>query len=105
MSVQVEETIVSGIFNRYFNIIRNYFPQVICVECKYLPPPSSKFPFSPFCENNISYCFWHHIMLKKSFQDLEYSKQITRVDGRAYSKFEAVERKNQGVLVCLVSPT
>ena len=44
-------------------------------------------------------------MLKKSFKDLEYSKQITRVDGRAYSKFEAVERKNQGVLVCLVSPT
>ena len=39
------------------------------------------------------------------FYLLEFSTQITLVESRAFSKFEAVELKNQGVLVELVSQT
>ena len=45
------------------------------------------------------------MMLKFSFYLLEFSTQITLVESRAFSKFEAVELKNQGVLVELVSQT
>ena len=59
-------------------------------------------PFSPFLKFFI-HCFWHHEMLKNTFLDLELSKQITQVESRAFSKFEAVELKYQGVLVDSVS--
>ena len=42
--------------------------------------------------------------VENSFYYPEFSKQITLVESRAFSKFEAVEFKNQGVLVGLVSP-
>ena len=38
-------------------------------------------------------------MLKNTSEDLEFSKQISLVDSRQFSKFEAVELKSQGVLV------
>ena len=46
-------------------------------------------------------------MLKNSFQDLEFSKQVNLVIilvliNRALTKFEGVELKNPGVLVGLV---
>ena len=44
-------------------------------------------------------------MLKFFFYFIEFSTQITLVESRAFSKFEAVELKNQGVLVGLVSQT
>ena len=43
------------------------------------------------------------MMLKNTFEDLKFSNQITLVESRILSKFEAVELKNQGVLVGLVS--
>ena len=43
------------------------------------------------------------MMLKNSSEGPEFSKQITLVESRSFSKFEAVELKNQGVLVDLVS--
>ena len=43
------------------------------------------------------------MMLKNAFEDLKFSKQIIFVESRAFSKFEAVELKNEGVLVGLVS--
>ena len=45
------------------------------------------------------------MMLKFFFYLLEFSTQITLVESRAFSKFEAVALKNQGVLVGLVSQT
>ena len=42
-------------------------------------------------------------MLKNTFEDLDFSKLITLVESTAFSKFEVVELKNQGVLVGLVS--
>ena len=61
-----------------------------------------KLPFSPFLKF-FKYCFWQHMMLENIFEDLEFSKQITLVESRAFSKFESVELKYQGVLVDLVS--
>ena len=43
------------------------------------------------------------MMLKNTFEDLEFSNQITLVESRILSKFETVELENQGVLVGLVS--
>ena len=44
------------------------------------------------------------MILKNSFQNLEFLKLTSLVEIRALSKFEKVELKNQAVLVGLVSP-
>ena len=56
--------------------------------------------------NKVSiFTFLNHLMFKNSFEDLEFSRQTTVVEIREFSKFGAVECKNQGVLVGLVSQT
>ena len=37
------------------------------------------------------YWFWHHMMMKNNFDDEEFLTQITLVESRSFSKFEAVE--------------